>query len=72
MHKFRKEIHAAPVLKEIVERLSAILVASGKSEKATEMFKMFGIDEGAMDLAATRALYARESPIWIDLASKVS
>ncbi len=36
------------------------------------MFKMFGIDEGAMDLAATRALYARESPVWIDLASKIS
>jgi tripartite-type tricarboxylate transporter receptor subunit TctC len=58
--------------KEIVERLSRILVQAGKSEKASEMFKMFGIDEGAMDLPATQALYARESPIWIDLASKIS
>lgn len=57
--------------KEIVERISMILVQAGKSEKATEMFKMFGIDEGAMDLATTQALYSRESPIWIDLASKV-
>ena len=58
--------------REIVERLSAILVKAGKSEKATEMFTMFGIDEGAMDLAATQSLYARESPIWIDLASRIS
>ncbi|EKS34232.1 MAG: tripartite-type tricarboxylate transporter receptor subunit TctC [Afipia broomeae] len=57
---------------EVIERLSQILVQGGKSEKALEMFKMFGIDEGAMDLAATRALYARESPVWIDLASKIS
>lgn len=57
--------------KEIVEGLSKILVQAGKSEKATEMFKTYGIDEGAMDLVATQALYARESPIWIELASNI-
>lgn len=57
--------------KAVIDRLSSLLVQGGKSEKATEMFKTYGIDEGAMGLEATRALYARESPVWIGLASKL-
>lgn len=29
---------------------------------------MFGIEEGPMSIEATRELYARVAPIWIDLA----
>lgn len=57
--------------KSVVDRLSSLLVQAGKSEKATEMFKTYGIDEGALGLQATQALYDRESPIWIEFASKV-
>lgn len=58
--------------KPIVDRLSALLVQGGKTEKATQMFKTFGIDQGAMGLDDTRALYSREAPIWIGFASKVA
>ena len=58
--------------KSVVERLSSLLVQAGKSDRAIEMFKTYGIDEGAMGMEATQALYARESPIWIELASKIS
>jgi len=57
--------------KAVIDRLSSLLVQAGKSEKATEMFKTYGIDEGALGLQATQALYDRESPIWIEFASKV-
>lgn len=58
--------------KSVIDRLSSLLVQAGKSDRATEMFKTYGIDEGAMGIEATQALYARESPIWIELASKIS
>jgi tripartite-type tricarboxylate transporter receptor subunit TctC len=53
---------------EIVARLSDLIMKAAKTEKVKAMFDTFGIDEGPMSVEATRELYARESPVWIDLA----
>jgi tripartite-type tricarboxylate transporter receptor subunit TctC len=55
----------------IIERLSQLILEAAKSERAQAMFKTFGIDEGAMSLEETQALYDRESKIWIALASQI-
>ncbi|WP_063629427.1 tripartite tricarboxylate transporter substrate binding protein [Bradyrhizobium sp. WSM2254] len=57
---------------EIVERLSKLILQAAHSEKAKTMFQTFGIDEGPMDLEATRDLYNREAPIWIGLAKEAA
>lgn len=54
----------------IVERLSELILQAAKTEKVRAMFETFGIDEGPMSLSATQALYAKESPIWIDFAKQ--
>jgi tripartite-type tricarboxylate transporter receptor subunit TctC len=57
---------------EIVERLSKLILQAALSEKAKAMFQTFGIDEGPMDLEATRNLYNREAPVWIGLAKEAA
>jgi tripartite-type tricarboxylate transporter receptor subunit TctC len=52
----------------IVERLSDLITRAAQTEKVKTMFQTFGIDEGPMPIAATRELYAREAPVWIELA----
>jgi hypothetical protein len=41
---------------------------AAQTEKVRTMFQTFGIDEGPMSMQATRELYAREAPVWIELA----
>jgi hypothetical protein len=43
---------------------------AAQTEKIKAMLATFGIDEGPMSIEATRELYAREAPIWIDFAKK--
>lgn len=57
---------------EIVTRLSQLILQAAHSEKARAMFQTFGIDEGPMDLQATRDLYNREAPVWIGLAKEAA
>ena len=51
---------------EIVERLSALMVEAGRSERVQKLLDTFGIDEAAQDHIAFKKLYDRETPIWID------
>jgi tripartite-type tricarboxylate transporter receptor subunit TctC len=54
----------------IVERLSDLIMRAAQTEKVRTMFATFGIDEGPMSMQATRELYEREAPIWVDLAKQ--
>ena len=56
---------------EIIAKLSALFVAAGKSERIRELLKSQGIDEGAMALDASDALYKEEAPIWAELAASL-
>lgn len=51
---------------EIVQKLSKLLVAGGKSEKVLQVMKSFGVDDTAMTFEDTQRLYKEESPIWLD------
>lgn len=56
---------------EIVSRLSALFVAAGKSDRVRDLLQSQGINEGAMTLEASNALYKEESPIWAELAASL-
>ena len=51
---------------EIVERLSALMVEAGKSDRVQKLLETYGIDEFAQDHIAFKKLYDNEVPIWID------
>ena len=48
---------------QIVERLSALMVKAGKSERVQKLLETYGIDESAQDHIAFRKLYDTEVPI---------
>jgi tripartite-type tricarboxylate transporter receptor subunit TctC len=50
---------------EIVQRLSDLHVAGGKSERVAKLLDTFGIDESAASHQEFRKLYEEEGPIWI-------
>jgi tripartite-type tricarboxylate transporter receptor subunit TctC len=51
---------------EIIQKLSKLLVAGGKTEKVRQLMKSFGVDDTAMTLEETQKLYKEESPIWLE------
>jgi len=56
---------------EIVSKLSALFVAAGKSDRVRDLLQSQGINEGAMTLEASNALYREEAPIWAELAASL-
>jgi tripartite-type tricarboxylate transporter receptor subunit TctC len=50
---------------EIVQRLSDLHVAGGKSERVQKLLDTYGIDESAVGHQEFRKLYDEEGPIWI-------
>src|SRR5262245_20536566 len=57
--------------REIVERLSALMVEAGKSERVQRLLDTFGIDEAAVGHVEARALHEAEKPVWIELVSSL-
>jgi tripartite-type tricarboxylate transporter receptor subunit TctC len=57
--------------KEAVEKLSALMVEGGKSERVQKLLETFGVDEPAQGQAAFQKLYEAERPVWIELVSKL-
>lgn len=51
----------------IVERLSALMVEGGKSERVQKILDTFGIDEAAVGHVEAKALHETEKPDWIEL-----
>jgi Tripartite tricarboxylate transporter family receptor len=55
----------------VVERLSALMVEAGKSERVKKLLETYGIDESAQDHIAFKKLYDSETPIWIDAVRRL-
>ncbi len=56
---------------EIVAKLNALFVAASKSDRVRELLKSQGVDEGAMTLEASNALYKEEAPVWAEIAASL-
>jgi tripartite-type tricarboxylate transporter receptor subunit TctC len=56
---------------EVIQKLSKLLVAAGKTEKLQQLTKSFGIDDTAMTFEETQKLYKEESPIWLEAVTSL-
>jgi tripartite-type tricarboxylate transporter receptor subunit TctC len=56
---------------EIVERLSALMVEGGKSERVQRLLDTMGIDEAAEGYVEARRLHEAERPVLIELVSSL-
>jgi tripartite-type tricarboxylate transporter receptor subunit TctC len=56
---------------EIIQKLSKLLVAGGKSEKVRQVMKSFGVDDTAMTFEDTQKLYKDESPVWLEAVASL-
>jgi tripartite-type tricarboxylate transporter receptor subunit TctC len=52
--------------REIVERLSGLMVEAGKTDKIQKLLDTYGIDDSAQGHIASKKLYDNETPIWVD------
>ncbi|MBX3502545.1 MAG: tripartite tricarboxylate transporter substrate binding protein [Alphaproteobacteria bacterium] len=57
--------------KEIVEKLSALFVECGRTEKVQKILDTFGIDEGARDHAFMKKVIDEEGPVWMELVKSL-
>jgi tripartite-type tricarboxylate transporter receptor subunit TctC len=53
--------------REIVERLSTLMVEAGRSERVQRLMDTHGIDEAAQGYVEARRLHEAEKPVWIEL-----
>lgn len=53
--------------REIVEKLSAIFVECGKTERVQKILDTFGIDEAAQDHKVMQKVIDEEGPVWLEL-----
>ena len=51
---------------QVVERLYALMVEAGKSERVLRLLDSYGIDETAQGHIAFQNLYDSETPIWVE------
>ena len=51
---------------EIIQKLSKLLVAGGKTAKIQQLMKSFGVDDTAMTFEETQKLYKDEAPVWLE------
>ena len=56
---------------EIIQKLSKLLVAAGKTEKIRQLMKSFGVDDTAMTFEETQKLYKEEAPIWLEAVASL-
>jgi hypothetical protein len=45
--------------------LAKLMVEGGKTERVQKLLDAFGVDQPAMDLASSIALYEKEGPVWL-------
>jgi tripartite-type tricarboxylate transporter receptor subunit TctC len=57
--------------KAAVEKISALMVEAGKTERVRKLTETFGTDETAKGHVEFQELYDREKPIWLELVSKL-
>ena len=55
----------------VIEKLSKLLVAGGKTEKVQQLMKSFGVDDTAMTFEETQRLYKEEAPVWLEAVTSL-
>ena len=55
----------------IIQKLSKLLVAGGKTEKVQQLMKSFGVDDTAMIFEETQKLYKEEAPVWLEAVTSL-
>jgi tripartite-type tricarboxylate transporter receptor subunit TctC len=55
----------------IIQKLSKLLVAGGKTEKVQQLMKSFGVDDTAMTFEETQKLYKEEAPVWLEAVTSL-
>jgi tripartite-type tricarboxylate transporter receptor subunit TctC len=58
--------------KEIVQKLSDMMVEGGKTERIQKILDTFGIDEAARDHVYFEKVVREDGPIWIDLVKSLN
>jgi len=58
--------------KEIVQKLSDMMVEGGKTERIQKILDTFGIDEAARDHVYFEKVVREEGPVWIDLVKSLN
>jgi len=58
--------------KEIVQKLSDMMVEAGKTERIQKILDTFGIDEAARDHVFFEKIVREEGPTWIDLVKSLN
>jgi len=53
---------------QTVERLSALMVEAGNSERVQKLLDSYGIDDAAQGHIAFKKLYDSETPLWVEAA----
>ena len=61
----------AGTLPEIIQKLSRLLVAGGKTEKIQQLMKSLGVDDTAMTFEETQKLYKEEAPVWLEAVASL-
>jgi tripartite-type tricarboxylate transporter receptor subunit TctC len=56
---------------DVIQKLSKLLVAGGKTEKVLKVMKSFGVDDTAMTFEETQKLFREESPVWLEAVTSL-
>jgi tripartite-type tricarboxylate transporter receptor subunit TctC len=56
---------------DIIQKLSRLLVAAGKTDRVQQVMKPFGVDDTAMTFEATQKLYKDEAPVWLEAVASL-
>jgi tripartite-type tricarboxylate transporter receptor subunit TctC len=62
----------AAMPKDIVKKLSDMMVEGGKSERIQKILDTFGIDTAAQDSAFFEKILAEQGPVWIKLVKDLN
>ena len=62
----------AALPKDIVVKLSDMMVEAGKSERIQKILDTFGIDTAAQDHVFFEKILAEQGPVWIDLVKSLN
>jgi tripartite-type tricarboxylate transporter receptor subunit TctC len=60
------------VPRDVVLKLSAMMVEAGKSERIQKILDTFGIDQGAQDHVFFEKFMAEQGPVWIKLVKDLN
>jgi tripartite-type tricarboxylate transporter receptor subunit TctC len=62
----------AAMPKDVVKKLSDMMVEAGKTERIQKIIDTFGIDEAACDRAYFKKVLDEEGPVWLEVIKSLN